>query len=197
MSKLYIIILLSFVSCNSKTFSSKDDLFDFLNNPKNEYVSSKVINGVKFQLFYKPTDLMVSEALPQAYDNTIIDSLETIYEQYVYFKLNLSKGNEELLSSRANNKQKFSEMVNELSFNLKDKIHLTNKEKDTLFLKNYHYSRMYGMTTSTSILLAFDRKKILENEKVYLKIEDFGFGTGDVQLVQKVDPIRNQPHLKF
>lgn len=195
MNKLLLLILwtLLFCSCGSKEFDSEEELWSYIKNPDNGYFQEKSVNGVDFSLLYKPTDLIVAQELRNK-DATQqeIDSLRNKYSQYAYFNLSMSRSNEELLNSLAGDRKKFGSMVNQLSFEMEDKIHMFSNKKDTIPLVDYVYPRMYGMSKSTSILLVYFKTELEDFNKLILCIEDLGFGTGNVKFNTQVKKIKEK-----
>lgn len=190
------ILLLSTTSCTQKTFATKKELWTYLKNPDNGYSKSKSINGVDYTVYYKPTDLLVDQEL-DSFSKENIEKLRAKYGKYLYFTLTLSKGGKELLGSAAN-RQKFGEMVNQLSFGMGEKVHVYTPQKDTLNLLDYSAPRMYGMSPTTNILFVYPKEeKYLEQEYLNIAIEDFGLNTGEVKFKIETEKIKKQPGLAF
>ncbi len=179
-----IIILLALLlfSCNQRTFDSKEELLQYITNPKSGYLQKKSVNGIDISLMYRPTDLLVDQELRGLQDKKTIDSLRDKYDNYLYFNLSLSKNNEELLSTVPKNRNEFGAIVNQLAFGMDQKIHLYTRKKDTIPMLDYVYPRMYGMSDNTSLLLVYPRNEdILKEETLTLSIEDFGAQIGEVK----------------
>lgn len=193
----YGFLLTIFISCSGNTFDSEEELVRFIQDKEHGFLHTKSIKGVDYKLLYKPTDLLVAQELTDKTDATLRDSLRLKYGQYLYFNLSMSKNNKELLNSVGGDKQLFGSMVNTLAFGMGEKVHLVNNKRDTIPMLDYIYPRMYGMTSSTSMLLVYPRNEYLTGEAITLTIEDFGFGTGEVRFVQRIEKIENQPNLKL
>ena len=194
---LFCCLLLLCTACNQNTFDTKEQLLTFLQNEENGFVHTKSVNGVNYKLLYKPTDLMVSQEMNDQWTPTDIDSLRNKYKEYIYFNLSISKNNKELLSNISGDRQTYGTMVNNLAFGMRENVHLFNTKRDTIPMLDYVYPRMYGMSPSTSMLLVYPKNEYLVGETITLTIEDLGFGTGEVRFSQKIDPILNEPQLKF
>ena len=194
---LLLSILLT-ISCSNKTFESTEELWNYVKDPKNEYLHTKTVNGVDFSIVYKPTDLLVEQELSDPITANKVDSLRKKYDQYLYFNLSMSKNNKELLSNVAGNKQQFGAMVNQLAFGMEQKVHLYTPQKDTIALADYIYPRMYGMSGATTILLVYPKESIVTNaEHMTLSIEDLGFYTGEVKFKIPTKIFKSQVQLKF
>lgn len=199
MNKIAIFLFIFLLaSCKGEIFTDESEMHKYLNDVENNYVSSKEIQGLKYKLTYRPTDLLVKQELKgDSHRSSQVDSLRGKYDHFVYFNLSFSKNNKEILSSLAGSKFDFSNMVNSLSFGLKDRVHLISEKRDTISLVDYHYTRMYGMSSDTSVLLVYSRDEVIQSRKVSLAIEDLGYGTGEVKLTQIIEPILNEPRLNF
>lgn len=197
---LLYIFTIAFItaSCTQTTFDTTEELWEYIKEPKNNYIHTKTINGVEFSLLYKPTDLLVEQELSDQTGQSAIDSLRNKYSGYMYFTLSMSKNNQELLSNVAGNKQQFGAMVNELAFGMEQKVHLYTPQKDTIAMTDYIYPRMYGMSGSTTMLLVYPRDETVTKEEfLTVTIEDLGFYTGEVKFKVPTSVIKEEPMLKF
>ena len=184
--------------CSTKSFDTAEALQLYIQQPENEYVYTKTVNGVDFSVLYKPTDLLVNQELGDHKSAEIVDSLRDKYKAYLYFTVAMSKNNQELLSNVAGNKQRFGAMVNELAFGMEQKVHLYTPKKDTIELVDYIYPRMYGMSGATTILFVYPREKRVTNQEfMTLSIEDLGFYTGEVKFKIPTKIIANEPRIQF
>jgi len=195
---LILIMLSVVISCSTKTFENKEQMWEYLKDPENGYTYMKTVNGVDFSLVYKPTDLLVDHELSGDKTRTKIDSLRNKYGKYLYFNLSMSRNNQELLSNVAGNKQKFGAMVNQLAFGMEQKIHFYTPKKDTIVMADYIYPRMYGMSGATTLLVVYPKeKKVTNSDVMTLTIEDLGFYTGEVKFKIPTKIIKNEPKLAF
>lgn len=193
---LFLLVLLT--SCGPKSFDTTEKLWDYIKNPKNEYLQQKTIKGIDFSLLYKPNDLLVNQELGGKKVDSLITKYRNKYKDYMYFTLSMSKNNHELLSHVARDKQRFGAMVNELAFGMNQKVYVYTPAKDTLPMTDFIYPRMYGMSGNTSILFVYPRrKKDLETEYLNFTIQDLGFYTGEVKFKVPTDIIKNTVKLKF
>ncbi|SHI32497.1 hypothetical protein SAMN04488508_101143 [Aquimarina spongiae] len=184
--------------CGNKSFDTAEALQLYIQQPENEYVYSKTVNGVDFSVLYKPTDLLVNQELGDHKSAEIVDSLRDKYKAYMYFTVSMSKNNQELLSNVAGNKRRFGAMVNELAFGMEQKVHLYTPKKDTVLLVDYIYPRMYGMSGATTMLFVYPREqKVTNQEFMTLSIEDLGFYTGEVKFKIPTKIIASEPRIQF
>lgn len=194
---IFFLIIFFCYSCSSSTFNSEEELWEHIKDEKNGFSHSENVNGVQYNLLYKPTDLLVKQELREGYTQNTLDSLRKKYRDYAYFSLSMSKNNQELLSGVAGNKQQFGEMVNTLAFGMEEQIHLFTDKNDTVALLDYIYPRMYGMSRSTSLLLVYPKEEVIQSDKINITIGDLGFQTGEVRFTQKANIISQEPSLQL
>ncbi|MBC9795851.1 hypothetical protein [Sinomicrobium weinanense] len=194
----YCSVLCLLVACSSRTFDTEESLLAYIREERNGYMHHKRVNGVGFSLLYKPTDLLVNQELYDKADQKTIDSLRQKYNKYMYFILSMSKNNQELLNNVAGDRGRFGGMINELAFEMDQKVHLYTPKKDTLPMADFIYPRMYGMSRSTDIMLVYSREeKYLRDEYINVTVEDLGFYTGEVRFKIPTKGIQNEPELTF
>ena len=186
-------------ACSAPTFDTREELNDYITREDSEYLVSKVVNGVDFNMLYRPTDLLVSQELGENYTAIAVDSLRAKYGDYLYFNLSMAKNNQELLNGLAADRNRFGAMVNTLAFGMGEKLNLITASRDTIALADYIYPRMYGMSRSTTMMLVYPKDEVLKAMGDYfiLTLEDLGFGTGEVQFKFSKKIIENQPQINF
>lgn len=192
------LLILCLSNCTTKSFDTKDALWEYLEEKENGYLQEKNINGYNFSLLYKPTDLLVEQELCEDRSEKKIKELREKYQKYMYFTLSMSKDNKELLSTTPTNRNEFGAMVNQLAFGMREKVHLFTQQKDTLEMLDYNYPRMYGMSQSTTLLFVYPKnEKYLEEEFLNFTIQDLGTYTGEVKFKIPTNIIRNEPKIKL
>lgn len=190
--------ILLIVSCSSKTFSDKEELLAYINEPANGFTQHKTVNGVDFTLTYRPTDILVKQELGDNIDAKRIEALRDKYNKYLYFNLSMSVNNQELLSVAPKNRQEFGAMVNQLVFGMHEKVHMYTQNKDTLPMVDYVYPRMYGMGRATNMLFVYPKKKdVLQTNDLHFTIQDIGLFTGEVKFKIELEKINNQPQITY
>ncbi len=195
---LVFVYIISLCSCSSEIFENEQDLWTYLKETENGYLQQKKINRYDFSLLSMPTDLLVIQELGEDRSKVKIKKLRDKYKKYMYFTLSISRDSKELLSAAPKTRQEFGEMVNQLAFGMKEKVHLFTQKKDTLTMLDYNYPRMYGMSQSTSILFVYPReKKYLKEGVLNFTIQDIGTYTGEVRFKIDVNQIKKQLRLKL
>ena len=186
------------LSCSEREFNTEAELVTHIQDESNEFLQQKIVNGIKFSLLYRPTDLLVKQELGNSKNDASIDKLRERYGKYLYFNLSMSYNNKELLSAVPKDRNEFGQMVNDLAFGMDQKTHLFTKKKDTIEIVDFIYPRMYGMSNSTTIMLVYPRtKEKLQDDYINLTIEDFGINTGEVKFKIPTRVIKNEPKLSF
>ncbi len=195
-NSFYLLLIFIIISCESKTFDSTDELIEYISNEDNEYKYSKSVNGVDYVLQYRPTDLLVNQELVDEKDKNKIKELRSKYSKFLYFNLSMSMNNKELLSNVVRDKAQFGQMVNDLAFNMDEKVHVFTPDRDTISMTDFVYPRMYGMTNSTTILIVYPREeKYLQEDYLNFTIEDLGLYTGEVKFKIATKPLQSEPRL--
>ncbi|WP_417873532.1 hypothetical protein [Xanthomarina gelatinilytica] len=195
---VFLLSVFLFISCKQKTFNTEDELLEYLKVEENGYLQHKAVNGYNFKLLYKPIDLIVNQELKDNVTSLKIHSLRNKYNEFMYLNLSISKNNQELLSSVPKNENEFGALVNQLSFEMGEKIHLYTQTKDTLDMVDFIYPRLYGMSKATNIMFVFPRSKMdKKNEYLNFTISDLGFNTGEIKFKIPIDIINNEPQLTF
>ena len=186
-----------FLACNNKkSFTSKTELLDFLKNEDYGYTQKKVVNNLAYELMFKPTDLMIISELENR-EKTLLD-LKSKYADKIYFNLKIRKEGKDILTTKFNNRSSYNTMVNELVFNIGNKIHWITKKRDTIQLLDYVLPRTYGMGNSSNFLLVFPKtKEFFKSNSSTLTIQDIGLGTGEVNFRINHTILINQPKLSL
>jgi hypothetical protein len=143
------------VSCKKDYDSEKSNLIDYVKNEDNGFFQTTEINGVKINLTYRPTELMVSQEISNLGSEKKInlDSVKNKYKNNLYFILSYSRDNKEILSTITKSRQDFNAIQNTLTFDMANKVSLVNQNKDTIRLIDYNFPRTYGMSRATSLRL--------------------------------------------
>lgn len=198
-NSVFLLMLLVIISsCSNKKFDTAEEIFAYIADEENGYKYTKDINGVSYTLQYRPTDLLVQQELGDSLSEKKVKQLREKYNKYLYFNLSMSLNGQELLSNVVRDKAQFGQMVNDLAFNMDQKVHLYTPEKDTLAMTDFVYPRMYGMTNATTILIVYPRdKQFLNEDELNFTIEDLGLNTGEVKFKINTQPLKNEPQLNF
>lgn len=192
---LAIMSLFMLMSC-SRSYTY-DEYVQFVNNPDNGLVLSKSINGVDYKVTYWPSVLVAW--LDAENDTALTDEqwekLVNHYQQYHYFKVELSGKGQEILNHVLHDKNKYSQLVNNLMFGMNDRIRLIIPSVDTLELVDVHAPRFYGLAPATQLTCIF-KNDYKETNSLCFEIDDPGLYTGDNRFEFFVRDIKKIPGLK-
>lgn len=189
------ILIVCLVGCDKRTFDTDQELLTYIRQDSNEYIQSKSINGIDFELLYRPTDLLVNQELNNSND---INKLRNKYKDFIYFNLSISANEEEILSAFPKNRAEYSLLVNQLTFKMNKNIVMLNNHKDTIPLIDIVSPRLYGMDRKNTLLLIFNRDHSkLKDKTLNLYLKDFGLNVGEIRFRIPTETIKNEPTIAF
>ena len=193
---LMVITLFLLNSCQSKL--TEEELKGFIKNPENGLIKEKTVNNVAFSVNYRPTTLLVAQELNRGgKSGKEIEALHKKYEQYLYFNLNISQNNAEILSNAIANKNTYKRTLHQLLNNMSQHVCLINDKNDTLNIVDYVYPRVYGQTNSTNMMFIFNKNPWDNTDFVKLCVNEFGLNTGTTKYKFLKKDLDNIPQLKL
>lgn len=175
---LLLIIGFSFLFGCRKDEMSRKELKEYMRSDKNGVKQIKEYNGIKAEAFLIRPELIGD--LYKRNPNTL-DSLR-------YFMISFSKDGREALP-QAGDIDKYSQLLNNLSFPSAQKCYVIEGNNDTLQIVNSSFSNTYGTGPSNNLLLVFKSKKIQSDCRLIL--EEIGFGFGKMKFGFKKKDIEN------
>lgn len=177
----------------------EERLIEYIKDPDHGLIQEKAVNDVQIRVYYRPSDLLVSQELRARGEvsDSLIRKYRGEYGSNLYFAVSMMKNGGEVLSSYAGNQQEYGSMVQQLAFGLDQKVLLTSSAGDTLHLLNYVFPRTYGYAPTTDLLFVFEKKNLDSSEWISLKLEDFGLSTGDLRFKFYTRDLQRVPSLKF
>lgn len=190
-------MLLLFVAACEPAIYDKDGLNAYILEEGNGMVKTTQRKGYDLTLYNRPTDLWVAQEIrnEQATD-ALINSYRDKYDDYLYFILKISKEGKEALYTSGNHGS-FSEVLQNLSFRMGAFTEMVTSARDTIPLADSHYSRLYGQSGSTSVMIAFNKEKIKETEWVQVNLSDLGLGTGRTTYRFDTKELLSAPQIEF
>lgn len=190
-------VLVLVVSCVEKEVTYQE-LIDYVQEKDNGLHLQQEANGILAEVTYKPTDLWVYlETDDESVSLTQLDSLRKHYTKYHYFTLSLSKDNKEALHSAVGSMDQYSELVQTLSFRMRDYVTLTTSQQDTIPVGDFILDRTYGLSSATSLLFVFAKEKTEKVEWIQFNLNEFGLGTGNQRFRFRSKDITNTPTIRF
>lgn len=174
MIKDRIILLLSLIiifSCQKK-FDNVEEIKEYVSNEDNGYVSTKKVKEIEFKLVYLPVEIMMQLNNIKDYEEK---ELFENFNKCLYFQLSISKNNQDITAASGQSRVEAAGALQDLSFNMEDKIFILTQKNDTIKLLDYSYPRMYGMSNSTDLLLVFPKEpSLLKDKYIEMTIRDIG-----------------------
>lgn len=195
---LLIGLCIHLTSCKQEVLNEKE-LYNYLKDERNGLIHHLKEDPFSILVMYKPSSLLAKQELRDEIDPVKIKTVTDRYNDYLYFALNYSYKEGELLNAFAGNRPKFSELVNQLSFGMREQVSIITDQKNKVPLADFIHSRHYGMGGGSMVLLVFNREDIISQTKdsFKIKLKDIGIGTGTVSFTIKKEDIENCPTLKI
>lgn len=187
--------------CEKKVFNDIEAFQSYVTRSESPFQIKEQKGDVQFTLQYLPTELVMKtgyKELENAKDRKnkagdqgtpvkqLVEDLETQrshFSKNLYFKLTIgfSDQNRDLVYSKGGS---YSDWLQKLLFSMDEYLEMETTELEEVTLLHYRMERTYGMTSSRTFLLvfpkAFNDKKVLDAEKITIKLEEFGLGTGPI-----------------
>jgi len=188
--------LLLLFSCKEKRVG-RDKLIGLINKSKTLHQTIEV-NSIKVEFSYFPHELFVLQELGRSsrQDTAKISVFEKKYGSQYYFKVFFSKNNQEAIRTLGNF-QKYSEMVQTMSFDMEKYVRVINDKSDTVYLKDFMFEQDYGLSNSNALLLVFDKDKFLRGKVHDIAIHEFGLGIGTINFRLEQNALNQIPKLEY
>ena len=148
-----LILMIGFINaCTHPKELSKEDLLKYINESKNGLVKEQEINGVKINLAYRPSSLLVQQELEtgQKKDSLLLPQLQKKYGTQYYFMLSYSKHGKEVIR-QLGSFGRYSDMLQVMAFQMHQYINVTTEKKDTVPLADYQFEQTYGMSAGNNL----------------------------------------------
>lgn len=178
-------------SCNPQV-KNKSDLYSYINDPKNELIDTINRMQVIAKITWQPWQL-ISNKLGEIKDKRVPNSSR--FSENLYFILSLSKGNKELL--RQLPFEKYSQMVQVLSFRMFDFISAKPDEKEPIFPIECLFQQTYGMTNANMLLVVFKKKDLEDCRRLAISIKEFGLGIGELKFQLNASEIEQMEEIDY
>src|ERR1700748_3685057 len=159
-------------SCKQKIYT-RADLVDYVNDPNNGLRQTKNAGGIQVGLLFQPWQVIM-EHKTEAKGSPLSDTLKKRY----HFILRFSYHNKELL--RQLPFDKYSEMVQVMSFRMTDYISIITDSGESTAPLGCFLQQTYGMSNANELLVAFDKRKLEHAKKMKLLVKEFGLNLGDL-----------------
>jgi hypothetical protein len=179
--------LVVLMNCQHKVSMSKEDVAQFINNPENGLVKTSTQSEAVVQLIYQPCQFLFSEELKTGDPSFSCDSM-------LYLVMKLSRRGQEIETSFASDPHKFARVVEYLSNDIsRDVVVEGNSLK--VYPMDVHYTRTFGASTQTTVLLVFSLPAKTIGSDIRLKFSDSELGTGLNEFEFQLDDINRIPSI--
>jgi hypothetical protein len=196
-SKLTLFLLIALLAgCKHKTFSTEKELIAYIQDEDNGLKITNEVGDYKVAVTYRPTDLLIKQEVGEKPTKEAVDKARKKYQNYYYFILSLSKSGKEALDQSQGFGQ-YSEMVQRLSFRVPEFVNMTTSASDTIPVADFILNRTYGLSSSTDVLVVFNKEKTIHQKWVQFNLNEFGMGLGNSRMRFKVKDLEGYPKLKL
>lgn len=145
-------------------------------------LKNKNIDGVIFEVLYKPLAYVISEGenVEPSFEN--IEKFKHEYDGLVYFDLRIktSESQVDLLKELSNNAQEYEGMIKYCSFEIQKDMSLVNSSGISVQCVHSHFERSYGILPGLTFLAAFPKGNE-SNEDLTFTLNDKLFGKGPIK----------------
>ncbi|MDW3196101.1 MAG: hypothetical protein R8G66_27260 [Cytophagales bacterium] len=173
----FIIVLIVLVGCTPE-FLNERELNAYIQDTSHGLKKEKAVGPIGLSVIYRPTEFLIYQELGQDKDLNKRILLEKKYKDHVYFLLDLTAGDRDILYGASAGQADFSGKLQTLSFNMGAYTQLVTSKQDTIPVIDYIYNRNFGISKSSTLLFVFDKEKIEGAESFAFQLEEFGFNTG-------------------
>lgn len=169
---------------------------NYINNPDNGLCSEIEVNNSVLKVLYMPDKLVASEIISSKIDSFEKTQIIKNCSENIYLKLSLSTDGSEVLNKTDYGAQWYNDILEKLNFRLGEFIIAKDSNHDTLELIDYSYPRLYGMSSTTDVLLAF-RKHNTTYDWIDIEIKEFGLNIGARTVRIHCKDIESIPQIKI
>lgn len=179
------------IVCCKPTKVEADELVGYIKKGENGLIQTTEQQGYKLSVYYKPTDLIISQQLNNR-EKKEIDSLKRALEPYQYFIFSVLKQGEDLETGWAKQRVSFADKLSYLNLGFSTEIKLV-VDQETVELQDYLYLRSYGSNASDFLLVFKNTKK----KDLEIRINGHALGFGAASFSFKQTDIDKVPQLIF
>ncbi len=193
--KFILLLLIAYASSCTQKNITEAELWEYVRDPDNGLTKEIKRDSWKITLWYKPTDLIVSQEInpeKSSGKKEQVDALRKKYSKYAYFILNLS--HEEIKRPFL---QLSPDLKNRLMFQMNAYASLATSNKDTLEVMDYVYPRLFESSSEISMLFAFDKEKLNSSKNFSFLLSEFGLELNQVQFDFLVEDIKETPQINY
>jgi hypothetical protein len=200
---LFFLVILAAVSCNKPALDSRGYM-NYLADEKNGLVKENNVSGIKIKVKYLPEDYLVYTAVKNS--DSVAKEKEKVRASYansLTFMLTLGPDDKHEFSITklgVSNYQEFAERIQTMSFEMKDYIRLTIKDKeyepDMVQMESINSLEPHKSFVVVFRALDEQGKKIVTDDLLF-SFDDELFNTGVSKFKFKINDIASVPALAY
>ena len=200
--RITILLFILFVGCKNKCFETEGQFYKWLNDEENGLIKSYVDESGSITVKYLPPEYLAYNELKSiSFTKGQFDSVFADHQNNMCFLISLESsgkyGKSEMLLNNADDMGDFKRKVHELSFQSDEFISLFNGEEE--LLGSYSaLENIYNIDNKKNIIVVFPlNPKSMDNQEVYLQIDDPVFDSGLHKFLFKREDFNNLPEFNF
>jgi hypothetical protein len=184
-------------SC-SKDYLTEKELKKYILDEKNGLRKSIKHGDYTVDAIYRPNDLLILQEIGNSQpDSATLTKLNNKYGGHYYFILTLSKNGKEAVSTTSMPYDEFGDVLQNVSFRMNEFVNITTAKQDTIALADFIYNRTFGMSSSSEILLVFDKKKATDTDWIQINLAELGLGIGTQNFRFEKEKLDETPQIDF
>ncbi len=153
-------------SCNKPV--SREELINYINEPKNGCMKSNQHKGCNVSVFYRPIEIIAYGELvkEKGKSQEAVDSVRQLYSKNLYFIISLSVNEYDYLQKYVNNLSEYNNVVSYLNYGIQTDLKLIIPGKSSYYPIDCIFTRAYEVSNTNNILVVFN-KEVINNEKEF------------------------------
>ena len=198
MKRIYSFALLLVALTACSTTLSKPAYLAYLTDPKHGLTQTQEVNGVSATCSYRPPDLLISQELATR-PGISPDSLRRVYANKTYCALTLSQGGAEIESPLINDANAYAQALAYLNTGIAQDVVLApaGASADSTVALAAVYTRQYGTTGRSTVLLVFDTHALDLNRGFSLTFHGEKFNLGTLRFAFTAHDLHELPNLQY
>lgn len=177
-------------SCRAP-ITDRNELVSYINDEANGLKQSRHLSDLNIAMTYMPWQMFKAGSSASVTKKSEMLQLQN----KLFFVLNLSAHGKEYL--RQLPYDKYSEMVQVLSFRMNGFTELIPDDGKPIEPQSVLYQQTYGLSKADNILITFDQGNLLQQKEITIRIGEFGLNTGNLNFKFNINDINKIPKINF
>lgn len=191
-----VIAVMTLCACETPKNVSVFELNEYLNDPDHGLKHRQGNGDMQLVIEYRPTDLIVKQQLSDVVNNKEREVIKRQFDSLDYFVLRFSKNDKEVENSYVSDPARLSEIESYFSQGILSDLSMITPT-DTLRPVDVVYTRTFGMSRASSVLVVFKSYLVHRTGSVDLYFEDSMLATGRSKFTIDIDDVKNIPALNI